>query len=212
MTIRQYGEAWDRPFICAFEPSIGTNPTIKSVEQLINGTKVVGAKVISIVNGITITDWIISQEATNLTYINSADAISFTGRFGIVRTSVLNGKTSVSLYIGDGSSLQFKNSILMANSKNNGLKSYDEAGTAIKINTLSKLSIYPTVTSGKISISAGNDEHVKYAIFSLTGICLKKGDTINNAIIDLSEFPNGTYLAQLIGDSQILSQKLILKK
>ena len=212
MTIRQYGEAWDRPFICAFEPSIGSTPTIKSVEQLMNGTKVVGAKVISKVNGITITDWVISQEATNLTYTNSADAISFTGRFGVVRTSVLNGKTSVSLYIGVGSSLQFKNTILTANSKNNGLKSYDIVGTAIETNTLSKLSIFPTVTSRKISINTGIDEQVNYAIFNVTGLCLRKGKVINNAIIDLSEFPSGTYLAQLIGDSQNLSQKLILKK
>jgi hypothetical protein len=212
MTIRQYGEAWDRPFICAFEPSITTSPTIKSIEQLMNGTKVVGAKIISIVNGITITDRVISQEAANQTYINSTESISFTGRFGIVRTSVQNGKTKVSLYIGDGSSLQFNDSVLTANSKNNGLKSYDVLGTAIKMNTLSKLSISPSITSGIITIKAGLDKQVKYAIFNLTGICLKKGNAINNTVVDLSEYPGGTYLVQLIDDSQILSQKLILKK
>jgi hypothetical protein len=212
MTIRQYGEAWDRPFICAFEPSTTTSPTIKSVEQLTNGTKVVGAKVTSIVNGITITDWVISQEAANMTYTNSAEAISFTGRFGIVRTSVQNGKTKVSLYIGEGSSLQFNDSVLIANSKNNGLKSYDVIGTALNMNKTSKLSISPTITSGKITINAGIDEQIKYAIFNLMGICLKNGQAINSSIIDLSEFPNGTYLAQLVDDSQILSQKLILKK
>jgi hypothetical protein len=212
MTIRQYGEAWDRPFICAFEPSIGTNPTVKSVEQLMNGTKVVGAKVTSLVNGITITDWVISQEASNLTYTNSADAITFTGRFGIVRTSVQNGKTSVSLYIGDGSSLQYNDSVLVANSKNSGLKSFDLDGTAIKIITRPKLSISPTITSGKITINAGIDEQAKYAIFNMTGICLKKGNAMNNTIVDLSQFPSGTYLAQLMNDSQILSQKLIIRK
>jgi hypothetical protein len=212
MTIRQYGEAWDRPFICAFEPSIGTNPTVKSVEQLMNGTKVVGAKVISIVNGITITDWVISQEAANMTYTNIAEAITFTGRFGVVRTSVQNGKTKVSLYIGNGSSLQFNDSVLIANSKNNGLKSFDVVGTAIQVNTTSKLRISPTITSGKITINAGNNEQVKYAIFSLTGICLKKGRAFNNTIIDLSQFPNGTYFAQLNDDSQSISQKFILKK
>jgi hypothetical protein len=124
-TITQSGEAWDRPFICAYEPSTTTSPsTIQSVEQLMNGTKIVGAKVISIVNGITITDWVISQEAANLTYTNSTEAISFTGRFGVVRTSVQNGKTKVSLYIGDGSSLQLNDSVLIANSNNNGLKSF----------------------------------------------------------------------------------------
>lgn len=212
MTIRQYGEAWDRPFICAFEPSIGTTPTVKSVVQLMTGTKVVGAKVSSIVNGITITDWIISQEAANQTYTNSAEAISFTGRFGIVRTSVQNGKTKVSMYIGEGSSLQFKDSVLNANSKNNGLKSYDEVGTAIMTNKFSNISISPTITSGKITINAGINEQVNYAFFNLTGICLRKGKANNNTIIDLSEFPSGTYLAQLMDDSQILSQKLILKK
>jgi len=212
MTIRQYGEAWDRPFICAFEPSIGATPTVKSVEQLMNGTKVVGAKVISIVNGVTITDWVISQEDATQTYTNSAQAISFTGRFGIVRTLVQNGKTKVSLYIGDGTSLQFNDSILNANSKNNGLKSFDVVGTALKMNTTSKLSISPTVTSGKITINAEIDNQVNYAIFNLTGICIKKGKAINNSVIDLSEFPSGTYLAHLIGDSQTLSQKIILKK
>jgi len=212
MTIRQYGEAWDRPFICAYEPSTTTTPTVKSIEQLMNGTKMVGAKVISIINGITITDLVISQDDATQTYINSAEAISFTGRFGIVRTSVQNGKTKVSLYIGDGTRLQFNDSVLIANSKNNGLKSFDVVGTALKMNTTSKLSILPTVTSGKISIFAGIDEQVNYAIFSLTGICFKRGKAINNTIIDLSEFPSGTYLAQLIGDSQTLSQKIILKK
>ena len=211
MTIRQYGEAWNRPFICAFEPSIGINPTIKSVEQLMDGTKVVGAKVISIVNGITITDWVISQEAPNMTYTNSAESISFTGRFGIVRTMVQNGITKVSLYIGDGVRLQFNDSVLNANSKNNGWKSFDVVTSALNINETSKLSISPTMTSGKISINAAIDEEVKYAFFSLTGICLRKGRAINKTIIDLSEFPNGTYFAQLIDKSQILSQKLILK-
>jgi hypothetical protein len=176
-----------------------------------NGTKVVGAKISSIVNGITITDWVISQDAANQTYTNSAEAISFTGRFGIVRTSVQNGQTKVSMYIGDGSRLQFNDSVLTANSKNNGLKSYEVVGTAIQVNKTSILSILPTVTSGKVTISAGINEQVNYALFNLTGICLQKGKAINNSIIDLSQFPNGTYIAQLIGDSQILSQKLIIK-
>ena len=85
-------------------------------------------------------------------------------------------------------------------------------GTAIKIITRPKLSISPTITSGKITINAGIDEQAKYAIFNMTGICLKKGNAINNTIVDLSQFPSGTYFAQLMNDSQILSQKLILRK
>jgi hypothetical protein len=68
------------------------------------------------------------------------------------------------------------------------------------------------MTSGKIVINTGIDEQANYAIFNMTGICIKKGKAINNTTLNLSEFSSGTYLAQLIGDSQILSQKLIIKK
>lgn len=212
MTIRQYGEAWDRPFICAYEPSIGNNPTIQSVEQLTSGAKVVGAKITSLVNGIRITDWIISHDGENQTYSNNFDAISFVGRFGIVRTSVQDGNTNVSMYIGDGSRLQFKDSVLVANLKKNGLKNFELIYSGINDKVVSYLNIAPTMTSGNITINAGGNEQVKYAIYNTTGIYLKKGNAMNNTQIDLSDFPNGTYFAQLIDNSRTVTQKFILKK
>jgi hypothetical protein len=121
LTIRKPGEAWDKPFVVVYEPSKISNPTVQSVENLMDGNKIVGAKVTSLVNGTTMTDWIIAQENNTSAYNLPSEKISFKGRFGIVRKEVVNGKMKVTLYIGEGESLQFGDSLLKGNSKNQGL-------------------------------------------------------------------------------------------
>lgn len=122
LTIRKIGEAWDKPFVVVFEPSKNSNPTVQLVENLVQGNKIVGAKVISLVNGTTMTDWIISQENNTSVFNLPSEKISFKGRFGIVRKEVMNGKMKVTMYIGEGERLQFGDSVLKGNSKNQGLK------------------------------------------------------------------------------------------
>ena len=104
LAIRQQGEAWDKPYVHVFEPSKSTSTSVKSVEHIYNQNTIAGAKVISEVNGVKITDNIFSNSgSTNVRYFD----IDFTGEFGIVRTELKEGKTKVSLYIGKGSSLKF---------------------------------------------------------------------------------------------------------
>ena len=121
LAIRQQGEAWEKPYVHIFEPSKTTNTSVKSVEHIYDGSTIAGAKVISEVNGVKITDYIFSNStSTNVQYFD----ISFTGEFGIVRTALKDGKTNVSLYIGKGSSLQFLDETITADSQEKGLKEY----------------------------------------------------------------------------------------
>ncbi|MFD0835681.1 hypothetical protein ACFQ0I_07905 [Mariniflexile aquimaris] len=122
IAIRQTGEAWDKPFISIFEPSLNSESSIQSVESLMDGDKIVGAKVISKVEKITITDYIISQDISNATYQNKALNLSFEGRFAIVRVEASKGEKKVSLYIGDGKKLNFEGFKLESNHQNKGFK------------------------------------------------------------------------------------------
>ncbi|AJR04987.1 hypothetical protein AW14_13655 [Siansivirga zeaxanthinifaciens CC-SAMT-1] len=103
VTVRQPGEAWDRPFISVFEPSRNASGTVQSVENLYTGAKIVGAKVTSLVNGVIMTDYIISNENNGETYTSTNPNISFTGRFAIIRIT----PTTISQYIGQGQQLTY---------------------------------------------------------------------------------------------------------
>jgi hypothetical protein len=105
--MRKTGEAWDKPFVALYEPSGNATSTIQSSELLTQGTKVVGVKVVSLVNGIEITDYVLANDADGVTTTLTALNISFKGRFGIVRTEVKSGDTQITLYIGKGDFLTY---------------------------------------------------------------------------------------------------------
>ncbi len=120
LVVRQQGEAWNAPFIAVFEPSVNTTSSVQSIEQLKDGNKVVGAKVVSKLGDKIVTDYIICQDNAASTYSNKKLKLQFNGRFGIVRTEKLNRKTTVSLYIGEGKSLRFKNKVLSVDDQQKG--------------------------------------------------------------------------------------------
>lgn len=105
MVVHQNGEAWNRPFVAAFEPSGNKKSSIVSTEQLTYKDKVVGLKVVTELDNNTITDYIICMDTDNGKYIDKKLGIEFEGRFGIVRT---DSNSNVSLYIGKGKQLSFK--------------------------------------------------------------------------------------------------------
>ena len=107
LVIRQQGEAWDKPFLAVFEPTTGSQSSIQKIENLIEDNKVVGAKVVSKVGNMLITDYIISQDDPKASYINSTLNLKFEGRFGIVRVEELKEENTISLYIGEGKKLTF---------------------------------------------------------------------------------------------------------
>lgn len=113
VTVRHYGEAWTKPFISVFEPTRNENGSVKSVENLYSGSKIVGAIVTSVVDGETITDYVISNINADDTFALNSPAITFKGRFAIVRESAGTAK----LYIGDGTSLTYKSETLTATNR-----------------------------------------------------------------------------------------------
>ncbi len=114
LAIRQQGEAWDRPYVSVFEPSASKQSSVQRVEALKDGQKVVGTKVISKVGESIITDYIICQEKADATYSNKELNLNFQGRFGIVRTEESANKTSFTLYIGEGQSMEFEGNRIVA--------------------------------------------------------------------------------------------------
>jgi hypothetical protein len=127
LAVRKNGEAWDSPFIAAFELTTNAVSTVQSIAEIKNGGKSVGAKIVSLVDGVTITDWVICQESASEVLDIPAEGISFTGRFAVIRQELKVGKFTETLYIGEGSSLTFGANSLDADGDKKGLKTYDRA-------------------------------------------------------------------------------------
>ena len=125
IAIRQKGEAWDKPFVTIFEPTVNENSSVQSVMSLLDGAKVVGVIVISKVEKSIITDYIISQDNANSVYENKELNLKFEGRFGIVRVEEVKGKKTVSLYIGEGKQLSFESYNTASNKENKAFKQFD---------------------------------------------------------------------------------------
>lgn len=120
LSVRQYGEAWNRPFVVVFEPSLKASPTVQSVENIVDDGKVVGAKVISNVDGKVVTDLILAQDKADASYKQAET--SFNGRFAIIRTITSDAGSEQALYIGDGEKLSFKVKELLGGKDRKGLR------------------------------------------------------------------------------------------
>ncbi|RCS26677.1 hypothetical protein DUT90_13110 [Polaribacter sp. WD7] len=107
VVIRQKGEAWKKPFVTVFEPTIGEKSSVKSVEVLEVNNKVVGAKVLSYIDGKEITDYIISNDVNEAIVLPDLD-LKFEGRYAIVRIRKNGGNQNCTLYIGDGKNLAYQ--------------------------------------------------------------------------------------------------------
>ncbi len=114
LVVRQDGEAWDRPFISIFEPSTSKTSSVASVDPLYSGKKIVGAKVISNVDGSIITDYIINNDSDDAKYSDDVNGIEFSGRYAVVRTIANGDQIETNLYIGAGSQLSYNGSTLKA--------------------------------------------------------------------------------------------------
>ncbi len=125
LAIRQQGEAWANPFVVVFEPSLKKNPSIKSVEPLEGKDKTVGAIITSKVGYAVITDYIINQDNDDAVYENKKLGLSFQGRFAIVRTTIENEKTDITLYIGDGKKLVFGTKELITTNETSAVLHYN---------------------------------------------------------------------------------------
>lgn len=126
LSIRQIGEAWNRPFLVIYEPSLSETPTVRSVENILDGEKVVGAKVVSEVAGQAITDQILAFDEAAGSYRDPVTGLSFTGRFGIVRTVESATGKRIDLYVGDGDELSFQGHKLSTGAAKKGFQAFNQ--------------------------------------------------------------------------------------
>ncbi len=217
IAIRQQGEAWNKPYICVFEPSLSTASSVKSVDNLMDGDKIVGAKVVSHVNDSVFTDYIISQESATSVYTNTSLNISFEGRFAIIRTKVSPTKSDLTLYIGEGKNLSFASETLVADATNKGLKVVPYVPNSVADVYASKLAfkLFPNPTKNSFVIDTKGVENPKISIFDIAGKKVFEKNSsddlipINTKELSLKE---GVYIVELLDKSQNKAiQKLIIK-
>lgn len=135
LVVRQPGEAWDRPFAVVFEPHTGTatSGTVTNVTKLEKSGVLVGLKVESTVAAQNIVQYILSNDAATDTCTDDALGIAFTGRFAVITDK---GNGTGSLYVGDGTSLQYQ-----------GRKAVSQSGANTQFNVAFTTSPAPTVTT-----------------------------------------------------------------
>ncbi len=216
IAIRQQGEAWNKPYICVFEPSLSTTTSVKSVENLMDGDKIVGAKVVSQVNDTTYTDYIISHENATSVYTNADLKINFEGRFAIIRTKVSATRSELTLYIGEGKNLSFDTESLVADENYKGLKigTYIPTSVADIYASNSAFQLFPNSTSDSFVIDIKGIESAKVSIYDISGKkVFEKTSTDNFMRINTKEhnMKAGIYVVEIMDKNKVnASQKLIV--
>jgi len=210
-TMRQYGEAWNRPFVTIFEPSTNSVASVKSVSTLKNDTVTVGVKVVSVVADTTITDWVLSHDAVTGQSDLLSENISFKGRFGIVRLKSFGGKDILSLYIGEGESLRCGDKIITTDAS---LRAFETYETVSAVTTLQKKSfqIYPTAANSKIfTIETGSMNDYTCTLYDISGKEYRLDHFVGSKTLNLTGFKSGVYLLKLQNERTCVNQKLIIK-
>ena len=208
LVIRQYGEAWNRPFILAFEPS-KSNSTIQSIEHMMTDSVIVGTKITSSVNGVKIIDFVINHDDNNQTYASNTEEIEFTGRFGIVRKyqSVDGQDSLIGLYIGEGSYIQSGNHILTPESEaNSGYLQVDNIITSAENNSvlLEKLNFFPNPANTSITF---NQKIKEVQIYTVQGKLVVHKNNITK--LDISKLNGGNYIVIM---NKSIHKELIISK
>lgn len=114
MVVRQNGDAWTDPFVSVFESYVDQDqgPSIQSVEKLMEAGEFKGLVVESMVEGKPIQQYVLNIGEGEAPYHNAALDLTFTGHFAVLTTDAAG--ELVSIYIGDGDSLQYQDTILEA--------------------------------------------------------------------------------------------------
>lgn len=109
--LRKQGEAWDNPFAVTFE-SYRDTAAIRSVERLTDQGKFKGVKVQSEVDGESIAQYVLVQDAIDDVYQDETLGINFQGLFAVV--TVDKHGTLKDAYIGSGHRLQYRDVVINA--------------------------------------------------------------------------------------------------
>ncbi|WP_299015998.1 T9SS type A sorting domain-containing protein [uncultured Polaribacter sp.] len=218
LVLRKYGEAWDKPFIAIYEPSGNSESTIQSAEHLYEEDKIVGVKVVSKVDDILITDYVISNEYNWSTYESVALGIKFTGRFAIVRTKEAADKetATVSMYIGEGQQLTFLDEVLNTDANNKAYLEVVNKTLSTNDNAFNTTSIfaYPNPTTGFFEIKIPEQyQNVSSLIYDVKGKLVSSNHQVsnNNKIsLNLSNFAKGIYFVKVNLDKPVFVK--VIKK
>ncbi|WP_291965167.1 hypothetical protein [Maribacter sp.] len=143
LVIRKKNEAWQNPFALLFEPVKGENGSIVSVTEIKQDKIFKGFEVISCIDKKNIKQLILVQDSKDATFTDHHKEIVFTGSYAVI---TLNENENLqTIYVGEGSYLKFRNTIIKSNSgqptalfidfKNNGPKVKTKEGITLKRST-----------------------------------------------------------------------------
>jgi len=112
--MRHQGDTWQNPFAVVYE-SYDDEPAVQSIERLMVDGVFKGVKVISNVEGNSITQYIFLQESIEDEYVNKEAGITFKGRYGLITLDENN--SLLEIYIGNGYQLSHNQKLLKADEK-----------------------------------------------------------------------------------------------
>ncbi|SOE19841.1 Por secretion system C-terminal sorting domain-containing protein [Spirosomataceae bacterium TFI 002] len=201
VAIRQNGEAWNRPFISVFEPSLKEESSVQSVEPLVFNGASVGAIVTNNVAGNIVSDYIICNDTDDREVDFPDFQLKFKGRFAIVRKEFLNDKKVITLYIGEGSNLTFESYSLQSDLQNKGVASFDDLVLGTGITENEKLEVYPNPSKDVLIVKTKDPDWKMLKIFNSKGnevYSNESGNTSLEVSIETYKMIPGIYVLELI--------------
>ncbi|MEM9366318.1 MAG: hypothetical protein AAGD07_09985 [Planctomycetota bacterium] len=105
LVIRKHGEAWDGPFVAVYEPYADglERGSVQEVEKLEKSGVFRGLKIVSRVDGKTITQYLVSQ-AHDGVFSDSESGLSFEGSFALI--TLTDDQRPRDMYLGHGLRLE----------------------------------------------------------------------------------------------------------
>ncbi|WP_163397445.1 T9SS type A sorting domain-containing protein [Flavobacterium fluviatile] len=216
IAVRQTGEAWNKPFISILEPSSNATATVQSVENVTVNNIIVGAIVKSKLADRETTDYIICNENNtgdiSLPQLN----LTFKGRFAIVRTEVKTDKKDITLYIGEGTQLNFEKYALTGDIDKKGLLEVKDVSLAVSsFDKSNRIEIFPNPAKGVFKIQTNELIWKKLTIYDMQGKKVYQ-NTSGQATLLLNteehKLKAGVYIVEFVDNqNKRCSSKLVVK-
>lgn len=209
VTVRHFGEAWNAPFISIFEPTRNASGSVKSVNNLYYNGVVTGAKVVSLVDGKIITDYIISNDETKTIELPEHH-ISFSGRFGIVRRlSLTEEYEDVTLYIGEGGTLKYAELEISGDIDKKNIKTFNNIEKPSSTTKLREniIKVYPNPSGGIFNVNIA--EPCTYRVHNLIGELIQSGTATNSFALNLTDDKGSIYVLSIKTSNGTIMKKII---
>ncbi len=147
LVVRQHGEAWTHPFAVIYEPFAGdrNSGSIQNVTALGDEAGFAGLKVVSRINGQSLTKYVLVQPEVDSVFEDVKLGITFTGRYAVI--SVNDRDECTALYLGEGSRLRFQGYDLHAVAAGATAAFAEISGDTATVTALAPIEL--TLTSGR---------------------------------------------------------------